>query len=164
MLSGGGEEFVPVVITSYPHKDVIDAKECPFFQHVPSFCFPDVGSGPTSVAPKRNELDETYSFMFTDDKGGQVFAYCRRIWPDEGSNGSQTVTGGGDDGQSRKGSSAANCGVPVDSAANSSRASKKLYSEHLPTVYCIISLQRCFDLFDSVSIAEIFGKLLFQLK
>ncbi|XP_063722795.1 mucin-3B-like isoform X3 [Symsagittifera roscoffensis] len=132
-IEGGGVQYSPVTITSYPHKDIIDPKERPFFAHVPNFCFPDAGG---SEPPKQTELDETYSFIFTDDKGAQMFGYCRRIWPDD-ALGSPNKSGR----------------VSVVSATSTQSATSgmsKLHDEDLPTVYCIISQQRCFELFDKI--------------
>ena len=140
IFSGGGVQYSPVTITSYPHKDIIDPKERPFFAHVPNFCFPDAGG---SEPPKQTELDETYSFIFTDDKGAQMFGYCRRIWPDD-ALGSPNKSGR----------------VSVVSATSTQSATSgmsKLHDEDLPTVYCIISQQRCFELFDKVSNQKFFS-------
>ncbi|XP_075243480.1 uncharacterized protein LOC142337833 isoform X2 [Convolutriloba macropyga] len=140
-LTGGGVKYQPIIITSYPHKDVIDPKQCPFFTHVPKFCFPDAdGDQP----PKQNELEETYSFMFTDERGGQIFGYCRRIWPDDSL--SRTSSGGSDNSPIK----ARKAGVSTGASSTSTSGASKLYDDDLPTVYCIISLHRCFELLDKI--------------
>ncbi len=105
----------------------------PYFSHVPKFCFPDVSD---SEGPELSELDETYSFTLTNDKGVLLFGYCRRVWPDVAS----PLTG-------RPQSTGAMLGATGQVP--------KLADPTMPTVYCILSFHRCFDLFDKVRILSL---------